>query len=162
MPIKKCKSFLQLIRFVDTSDEYNLSYLRDFRCNSEFDEEIYVCCHDHYNLFHHNNFNYPEDRIDDTPPKEKKVITQKRFHQILPNPELEECGIKAETDDGDRIIGGTATGLTDHPWMAVLKYQTNKGPKYGCQGVLINSKYVLTAAHCLDEYTLRGKGLGQL
>ncbi|XP_038214655.1 serine protease 7 [Zerene cesonia] len=56
------------------------------------------------------------------------------------------CGI----DNGDRIFGGQITDLDEFPWMALLGYRTKAGRlTYQCGGVLINHRYVLTAAHCV-------------
>lgn len=51
---------------------------------------------------------------------------------------------------GDKIHGGTPAELGAYPWMAVLGFQRSRRstPFWGCGGSLINSRYVLTAAHC--------------
>ncbi|KAI5639875.1 trypsin domain-containing protein [Phthorimaea operculella] len=57
-----------------------------------------------------------------------------------------ECGV----DRSDRIYGGQITDLDEFPWMALLGYRTRSGNlTYQCGGVLINRRYVLTAAHCV-------------
>ncbi|KAK6627827.1 hypothetical protein RUM44_010306 [Polyplax serrata] len=47
-----------------------------------------------------------------------------------------------------RIVGGKPTQVNEYPWMALLMY--NK--KFYCGGSLINTRYVLTAAHCVDGF----------
>ncbi|XP_023954804.2 phenoloxidase-activating enzyme 1 [Bicyclus anynana] len=51
----------------------------------------------------------------------------------------------------DRIYGGQFTELDEFPWMALLGYRPrNNGPlTYQCGGVLINHRYILSAAHCV-------------
>ncbi|XP_038206460.1 CLIP domain-containing serine protease 2-like [Zerene cesonia] len=60
-------------------------------------------------------------------------------------PDISICGTQNEY----RIVGGTQTEIDEHPWMALLKYTKPKGSGYYCGGVLISSRYVLTAAHCI-------------
>ncbi|XP_058791263.1 trypsin-1-like [Phymastichus coffea] len=55
------------------------------------------------------------------------------------------CGI---TNKQKRIVGGMETQVNEYPWVALLTY---KGRFY-CGGSVINSKYVLTAAHCVDRF----------
>ncbi|KXJ80055.1 hypothetical protein RP20_CCG026938 [Aedes albopictus] len=52
------------------------------------------------------------------------------------------CG---ERNDASRIVGGQPTGINEFPWMARLSYFN----RFYCGGMLINDRYVLTAAHCV-------------
>ncbi|XP_017007944.2 trypsin beta-like [Drosophila takahashii] len=47
-----------------------------------------------------------------------------------------------------RIIGGTATSISDIPWQLSLQ---SYGSHY-CGAVIISPSYALTAAHCLPDY----------
>ncbi|CAG9565382.1 unnamed protein product [Danaus chrysippus] len=62
---------------------------------------------------------------------------------LLPNTTV--CGIQTN----DRIVGGQQADLDEHPWMVLIKYEIPKGSTFACGGVLISSRYVLTAAHCV-------------
>lgn len=53
----------------------------------------------------------------------------------------QDCGIGTNT----RIVGGTDADRKAWPWMVAL---LNSKKKFFCGGSLINSQYVLTAAHC--------------
>ncbi|KAL0881064.1 hypothetical protein ABMA27_002194 [Loxostege sticticalis] len=67
-----------------------------------------------------------------------------------------ECGVDT---NGDRIYGGQFTELDEFPWMALLGYRKPTGRiTYQCGGVLINHRYVLTAAHCITGAITREVG----
>ncbi|XP_033214293.1 trypsin-1-like [Belonocnema kinseyi] len=55
-----------------------------------------------------------------------------------------ECGI---TNKRHRIVGGVETQVNQYPWVALLMH---KGRFY-CGGTVINSKFVLTASHCVVD-----------
>ncbi|CAB3250557.1 unnamed protein product [Arctia plantaginis] len=56
-----------------------------------------------------------------------------------------KCG---ERNEVSRIVGGVETGINEFPWMARLSYFK----RFYCGGMLINDRYVLTAAHCVKGF----------
>lgn len=64
----------------------------------------------------------------------------------LPKPP--HCGI----DFSDRIIGGQRTALDEFPWAALIEYSKPNGKTgFHCGATLINSRYAVTAAHCIKK-----------
>ena len=57
---------------------------------------------------------------------------------------LLECGVKGAS----RIVGGSEANVGEYPWMTAVA----RGGYVICGGALINSKFVVTAAHCIDGY----------
>ncbi|KAG8267260.1 hypothetical protein J6590_055451 [Homalodisca vitripennis] len=55
------------------------------------------------------------------------------------------CGI---TNKQTRIVGGHVTYVNQYPWMALLMYRG----KFYCGATLLNSKYILTASHCVHGF----------
>ncbi|CAK1547620.1 unnamed protein product [Leptosia nina] len=55
------------------------------------------------------------------------------------------CGI--DTSSGNKIFGGEATNIDQYPWLVVLEYS---GGLLLCGGSLITTKFIMTAAHCIN------------
>ncbi|GAA6110313.1 hyaluronan-binding protein 2 isoform X1 [Tachysurus ichikawai] len=68
--------------------------------------------------------------------------------------EFSECGKPKPSRITSRIFGGRKTKPGAHPWQASLQVRVwNSTDDFGhnCGGILLNSCWVLTAAHCIDE-----------
>lgn len=73
---------------------------------------------------------------------------------------------KCGQDLSDRIFGGQPTELDEFPWTALIRYRKPNGNLgFHCGGSLINSRYVLTAGHCINAiprgWTVIGVRLGE-
>ncbi|XP_068154127.1 spaetzle-processing enzyme-like [Drosophila tropicalis] len=92
--------------------------------------------------------------------KEKDLVTDTASANdgngnVLPS--IGTCGVMF----ANRIIGGVDTQLWEFPWMVLLQYKRaiNGDLTFNCGGALINSRYVLTAGHCLASQKLEKNGL---
>nr|CAD7403365.1 unnamed protein product [Timema cristinae] len=66
----------------------------------------------------------------------------------LPTPS--ECGVRPLMHKNGRIVGGKGATFGEWPWQVLVRESTWLGlfTKNKCGGVLITSKFVVTAAHC--------------
>nr|XP_043067102.1 serine protease grass-like [Drosophila bipectinata] len=61
-----------------------------------------------------------------------------------------------------KVSGGNNVSLGSRPWAAILEFNTTQPirARFKCGGTLITSKFVLTAAHCIED-TLVSVRLGE-
>lgn len=61
-----------------------------------------------------------------------------------------ECGVRPLMQKSGRIVGGKGATFGEWPWQVLVRESTWLGlfTKNKCGGVLITSRYVITAAHC--------------
>ncbi|XP_065333429.1 trypsin-1-like [Cloeon dipterum] len=64
----------------------------------------------------------------------------------------------------ERVLGGTQASINEFPYMlAIISSKSTSGENDGfCGGSLISSQYIITAAHCLKQYTVHHAILGTL
>lgn len=57
-----------------------------------------------------------------------------------------------------RIVGGEPVSIEDHPWQVALVRGAYADPNrfQFCGGTLIHKQWVLTAAHCIDNFIVSG------
>uniref|UniRef100_T1J1Z5 Peptidase S1 domain-containing protein n=1 Tax=Strigamia maritima TaxID=126957 RepID=T1J1Z5_STRMM len=67
--------------------------------------------------------------------------------QIVKNEQQENISCKCGVGRQTKIVGGDKAIANEFPWAVALTYNGF----FGCGGSLINEKYVLTAAHCINN-----------
>ena len=50
-----------------------------------------------------------------------------------------------------RVIGGKDTEVNEYPWMALLRRKSWSSRDFFCGGTLVDSRWILTAAHCIKQ-----------
>ncbi|XP_031631323.1 serine protease 7-like [Contarinia nasturtii] len=118
------------------------NYLRSLQCANGGGQYPHVCCALSFINFPPQS--QPQPPTLPSPPRNPS--NSRGSGKNLPGPGL--CGL---TSLGTRIFGGEDSALDEYPWIALLEYQSRnrRERKLSCGGSLINSRYVLTAAHCL-------------
>uniref|UniRef100_A0A336LB45 CSON007646 protein n=1 Tax=Culicoides sonorensis TaxID=179676 RepID=A0A336LB45_CULSO len=123
--LTKCQNLFQLILRGNLS-ESEKNYLRDSQCGVNNGQPL-VCCQ--------------QENI------QLEIIPQilrRQSESLFPYPGI--CG----TQTTSRIVGGSKTSIGEFPWTALIKYRNRYNHiTFHCAGALINSRYVLTAAHCI-------------
>ena len=55
-----------------------------------------------------------------------------------------------------RVIGGQAATLGQFPWQVAVQIDLGGGSQELCGGSIINSKFILTAGHCMRDISTGG------
>ena len=69
---------------------------------------------------------------------------------------------RADTSEiEEKIINGDRSGEDDWPWMAHIIMTDKTGSRFACGGTLVDPEWVLTAAHCAEDFVAMDILLGQ-
>ena len=66
----------------------------------------------------------------------------------IPSGNNNECGRRLDTVN---VLGGSDAKLGEYPFVALIGLRERGKVFYACGGSIVNSKYILTAAHCDTE-----------
>ncbi|XP_050354196.1 CLIP domain-containing serine protease HP8-like [Nymphalis io] len=142
--LRQCPEALNLVSDTNAAVKQRL---KDALCGTTTVDGVrhpMICC---------NNFITVSVRFADT---ETDIETHENI-ALLP----ENCG----SINGDRIVGGSYANLYEFPWMALVSRITGthngkRQTQFHCGGTAINSRYILTAAHCVVGQRLAGIRIG--
>ena len=110
---------------------------------------IYSCCHyNHTLLAEENTISYAQPRKirdgwDDLLTNSVEVLHELHFGSVRNDP---ICGLQRISRR--RIVGGRAAGFGVYPWQAMVINQKSR-----CGGALIGRQHIVTAGHCVSNYT---------
>ncbi|XP_044263813.1 melanization protease 1-like isoform X2 [Tribolium madens] len=133
--IYSCKPIMDLLDQVPQPLPLEISnYLKSYHCGFDGNTPK-VCCPSKPIYFNNEDESIFSD------------VSKHRNTNLLPR----NCG---QFNSLDKIVNGNKTDLLEFPWMALLSYQTRYGPQFKCGGTIINSRYILTAAHCVTNLNM--------
>ncbi|KAF2902218.1 hypothetical protein ILUMI_03968 [Ignelater luminosus] len=159
MPITHCEVIFSA---VNTKNAAAVAFARDSYCG-KVGRVILVCCgstaypepsstDDIFDLFSDLDINI--STTEKSTPKPQPKPLEDFETSVLPDRTV--CGLES---DSERIFGGEQTKLDEFPWMVALEFNKKGTHKSEgdilCGGSLINTRYVLTAAHCLEPSGLK-------
>ncbi|CAG9860338.1 unnamed protein product [Phyllotreta striolata] len=133
--VQDCEPMVKVLRSLKYPVAQNLKdELNKYVCSSN--PVIHVCCTGNPIVIQSRSSNYVQKL-------EPPDVSFHRNLGLLP----ENCGEPNLLNN--KILGGIDTKLNEFPWMVLLGYRSVDGPKYRCDGTIINERYILTAAHCV-------------
>ncbi|XP_055375214.1 serine protease 7 [Condylostylus longicornis] len=138
-----CQSLIKTI-YREPLLERDRSFLVNSQCSKGIGPLPHVCCT--------NDEEYKDGYEQNTSTKRplsqdeiNNSLNQNKNAAILPS--SSQCG---PSPLEHRIYNGKDADLGEFPWMVLLEYRKKNGDVIpDCAGSIINSKYILTAAHCL-------------
>ncbi|XP_037818581.1 serine protease easter-like [Lucilia sericata] len=144
--LEDCKYLYNILVSSPLRDADRL-YLSRSQCGYQ-NGKVLICCPDRYRQV-------TQQTVPPTPPPNY-------VNNLLPQPG--QCGNVLS----NRIYGGNKTKIDEFPWMALIEYtKANNAKGHHCGGSLINTRYVITASHCVNgkaiptDWRLTGVRLGE-
>lgn len=169
MRIRECPQLLSLLQARPLRPEA-IDFLRQSQCGFDGREPRVCCANENTNSNPYPGGGQPapwnptDGNYGNQPVPNSNEDNENLQYDLSNNPLLPvDCG----KDLSQRIFGGERTELDEFPWMALLEYRKPNGKSTACGGVLVNRRYVLTAAHCIkgkdlpDTWRLEGVRLGE-
>ncbi|XP_032667922.1 CLIP domain-containing serine protease 2-like [Odontomachus brunneus] len=156
--IRDCPSLIEILRGPRPLPKETLETLRNAQCGFEGNYPMVCCINQNTEPVTTNPVPTPttDTMVQASVPDPPNVVNHPNLrllnHQV--------CGHITQ----EKLIGGNKTGVIEYPWMALIAYETGRGPEFRCGGTVISQRYILTAAHCVTtlpgDLTLIGVRVG--
>ncbi|XP_058061500.1 CLIP domain-containing serine protease B4-like [Anopheles bellator] len=155
-------SYVRTLLYKPVLTANDVQYLESSRCGVR-ERKVLVCCAAPDSVGNPTTPTTPT-RPSAPPSTTLATITRQDLGQFSEQVKLlpKDCGIQYS----DRIIGGERAKIDEFPWTALIQHRRNNGDlKFHCGGSLISNRYVLTAAHCINNiarsWTITAVRLGE-
>ncbi|XP_031634374.1 melanization protease 1-like [Contarinia nasturtii] len=159
-----CLAYLAA-RFVNSqrcifNDGYPGNCIPKFQCTSSVVRDVYGNSkyYEPYHCYDYNPFNDYINQILCCPTWQPPPVPPNTNNDVPPPtpviPVPGQCGVEIKMLN-DFLIGAEEAEITDHLWMALIRYTYNPRAvsDFHCAGSLINDRFVLTAASCVSVST---------
>ncbi|EDW81572.2 uncharacterized protein Dwil_GK10951 [Drosophila willistoni] len=154
--LRECDYLFELVQMQPISNS-NRALLQNSQCGYR-NGQVLICCANSRRLPQSG----PVWGNQGQPPAPSPTTPRPKPFNSKLLPQAPNCG----DNFGDRIVGGVTTRKREFPWLVLIEY-TKPGNVIGhnCGGSLINNRYVITAAHCVNaiprDWRLTGVRLGE-
>lgn len=144
IPIDSCDVIKRSITYLDSDA---IEFARQSHCGSEKNTHFVCCGTVAKHILTTTQGTAPHKTSEEVFISNPQSFPNSVDNYLLPDKTL--CGLQSAENKKE---GAYVTEITEFPWLVALKYENEENYRrsFRCSGSLINDRYVLTTAACLD------------
>ncbi|CAD6992754.1 unnamed protein product [Ceratitis capitata] len=151
--LQQCKKLYSLVMTQQPLHDVNRIYLTQSQCGYLYGK-VLICCPNQNPIPSTTAMPSLTKPTQSRLGLKKSILIDKTSMEKTKTKKLPRSGQCGQMSSG-RIYGGNVTEIDEFPWLALIGYKKRFGQLgYHCGGSLINSRYVITASHCVNGRAL--------